>query len=164
MTPAGDGDDHDVPAVIAGERATLVAFLGYLRAAVDRKLDGLTEEETRRRLLPSGTTLLGLVKHLTVVEVYWGERRLAGADVRGDGDGFDLVEGDTLSSVRAAYAAACRRTDELVAACEDLDQPLARGRRGLTVRWMLMHLVEETARHAGHADVLRELLDGRVGR
>ena len=164
MTPGADVDDHDVPAVVAGERDSLLAFLGYLRAAVDRKLDGLSEEDARRRLLPSGTTLLGLVKHLTVVEVYWSERRLAGSDVRADGDGFDLADGDTLSSVRAAYAAACRRTDELVAACDDLDQPLARGRHGLTARWMLTHLVEETARHAGHADVLRELLDGRVGR
>jgi Protein of unknown function (DUF664) len=164
VTPTGHVDDHDVPAVIADERATLVAFLGYLRAAVDRKLEGLSEQDARRRVLPSETTLLGLVKHLTVVEVYWSERRLAGTDVRADSDGFDLAEGDTVSSVRAAYAAACRRTDELVVACADLDRPLARGRRGLTARWMLMHLVEETARHAGHADILRELLDGRVGR
>ena len=84
---------------------------------------------------------------------------MGGAD-----DGFALDDTDTVASVRAAYAAAGRRTDELVARCADLDRPLARGRGGLTVRWMLTHLVEETARHAGHADILRELIDSRAGR
>ena len=69
-----------------------------------------------------------------------------------------------MSSVRRHYLEAGRRTDEIVTACADLEQPLARGRHGLTLRWMLAHLVEETARHAGHADILRELVDGTTGR
>jgi len=156
--------EPELPIVAADERHTALAFLGYLRAAVDHRLEGLDEADARRRLVPSDTTLLGVVKHLTVVEVYWSERRLAGADVGGDGDGFDLDDADTVASVRHAYDVAGRRTDELVRACPDLDQPLARGRHGLTVRWMLTHLIEETARHAGHVDILRELIDSSGGR
>jgi uncharacterized damage-inducible protein DinB len=163
VTPEESGD-HNIPAIVAAEKDTLVAFLRYLRTAVDRKLDGLSEEEARRRLVLSRTTLLGIVKHLACVEVYWSQRRLANADIDMQGDGFDLDAGDTVESVRQRYAEAAQRTDGLVARCADLDQPLARGRRGLTVRWMLTHLVEETARHAGHADILRELVDGARGR
>ena len=114
--------------------------------------------------MASGTTLLGIVKHLAFVEVYWSQRRFAGSDVVLRGDGFELEPADTVESVRRAYAEAGRKTDEIVAACSDLEQPLARGRHGLTLRWMLTHLVEETARHAGHADILRELVDGTTGR
>jgi uncharacterized damage-inducible protein DinB len=164
MTAAPESEDHSLPAVVAAEKDTLVAFLRYLRAAVDRKLDGLSEEDARRALVPSRTTLLGIAKHLAFVETYWSQRRLANAEIDMQGDGFDLDAADTVESVRRRYAEAARRTDELVACCAELEQPLARGRRGLTVRWMLTHLVEETARHAGHADILRELVDGARGR
>ncbi len=156
--------DRNVPAIVSGEKDTLVAFLGYLRSSVDAKLVHLSEDDARRRLVASGTTLLGLVKHLAFVEVYWGQRRFAGSDVALSGDGFELDPTDTVESVRRDYREAGRRTDEIVAACDDLDQPLARGRHSLTLRWMLAHLVEETARHAGHADILRELVDGATGR
>jgi hypothetical protein len=159
MTPSG-GDGHDVPAVVAGETETLLAFLGYLRGGALRKLDGVTEEDARRRLVPSRTTLLGIVKHLTFVEAYWGTRRLTGADITEVYDGFDLEDADDVASICARYAAAAARTDENVMACTGPDHVLARGRRGLTVRWMLVHMIEETARHAGHADILRELIDG----
>ena len=163
MTPE-DGADHNAPAIVSGEKDTLLAFLGYLRASVDRKVEGLSEDDARRPLVASGTTLLGLVKHLAFVEVYWAQRRFAGIDVVRRSDGFELDPTDTVDSVRSEYAQAGRRTDEIVAACPDLEQPLALGRHGLTLRWMLAHLVEETARHAGHADILRELVDGRTGR
>jgi uncharacterized damage-inducible protein DinB len=163
MTPQ-DSADHNVPAIVSGERDTLLAFLGYLRASVDRKLETLSDDDARRRFVTSGTTLLGLVKHLALVEVYWTQRRFAGSDVALGGDGFELEPTDTVESVRRTYAEAGRRTDEIVGACPDLDRPLALGRHGLTLRWMLAHLVEETARHAGHADILRELLDGETGR
>lgn len=163
MSPQQSADEN-VPAIIAGERDTLLAFLGYLRRSVDRKLDQLSDDDARRPLVASGTSLLGLVKHLASVEVYWAQRRLAGSEVVLEGDGFGLDPTDTVASVRRSYAQAGRRTDEIVTACPDLDQPLARGRRGLTLRWMLAHLVEETARHAGHVDILRELVDGRTGR
>jgi uncharacterized damage-inducible protein DinB len=161
---AAQAPDHDLPTLIAGEKETLLAFLDYLRVSVDRKLEGLSEDDARRRLVPSGTTLLGLVKHLTLVEAYWAQRRFAGSDVVLRGDGFELDPIDTVTSARHAYAEARQRTDAIVAACTDLDRPLARGRHGLTLRWMLAHLVEETGRHAGHADILRELVDGQTGR
>ncbi len=168
MTPRaaspGPTDDHNVPVVVSGEKDTFLAFLGYLRAAVDRKVALLSEEDARRPLVASGTTVLGIVKHLAVVEVYWAQRRFAGLDVGSGRDGFELDAGDTVASVRRAYAEAGRRTDEIVAGCPDLSTPLARGRQGLTLRWTLAHLVEETARHAGHLDILRELIDGRTGR
>jgi hypothetical protein len=163
MTPP-ETADHNVPAVISGERDTLLAFLGYLRSSVDRKLVDVSEDDARRPLVASATTLLGIVKHLTLVEVYWGQRRLAGSDVVLHGDGFELDPDDTVASVRSAYMRAGRQTDDIVADCSDVDQSLARGRHGLTVRWMLAHLVEETARHAGHLDILRELVDGQTGR
>ncbi len=158
------GADHDVPGVVSGEKETLLAFLGYLRTSVDGKLEGVSDADARRPLVASGTTLLGIVKHLAFVEVYWSQRRFAGSDVVLRGDGFDLEPGDTVPSVRRHYVDAGGQTDEIVAACADLEQPLARGRHGLTLRWMLAHLVEETARHAGHADILRELIDGSSGR
>jgi Protein of unknown function (DUF664) len=156
--------DHDSPAVISGEKDTLLAFLGYLRASVDRKVEGLSEGDARRPLVASGTTLLGIVKHLAFVEVYWAQRRFAGSDVVLRGDGFELEPTDTVESVRLEYARAGTRTNEIVDGCPDMERPLARGRHGLTLRWMLAHLVEETARHAGHADILRELVDGQTGR
>jgi len=153
-----------VPALVSGEKETLLAFLGYLRASIDAKLDGVSEDDARRRLVSSDTTLLGLVKHLAFVEVYWAQRRFAGSDVVLRGDGFELEPDDTVKSVRHEYAVAGRQTDEIVTACPDLERTLALGRHGLTLRWMLVHLVEETARHAGHVDILRELVDGRAGR
>lgn len=163
MTPAQTAD-HNVPALVSGEKETLLAFLGYLRTSVDRKLTGVSDDDARRSLVTSGTTLLGIVKHLALVEVYWSQRRFAGSDVVLRGDGFELGPSDTVASVRAEYAEAGRQTDKVVSSCHDLEQPLARGRHGLTLRWMLAHLVEETARHAGHADILRELVDGATGR
>ena len=157
-------DDHNVPAVVAGELETLLAFADYLRASVDRKLHGVSEDDARRSPVQSGTCLLGIVKHLANVEVYWSQRRLAGLEVALEGDGFDLTDGDTITSVRRTYAAAAQRTNEIVVARGDLDTPLVRSRQGLTLRWMLAHLVEETARHAGHADIVREWIDGRIGR
>jgi hypothetical protein len=161
------GTDHETPALAAGPGETLLAFLDYLREAVARKLDGLQEEEARRPLVPSGTSLLGLVKHLTVVESYWVERRFAGLETtpvtQAPDAGFALAPDDTVAGVLAAYRATVGRANALVAG-RSLDTPLARGRRGQTLTWVLVHLVEETARHAGHADILRELVDGAAGR
>lgn len=160
----GAGVDHQIPGIAAGPRETLLAFLDYLRAAVARKLDGCTEDEARRSPVASGTSLLGLVKHLTLVESYWFERRLAGIEVAPPtGDDFDAGPGDTVAGVLDAYREAVRRSNELVGEAA-LETPLARGTHGLTLTWVLVHLVEETARHAGHADILRELVDGAAGR
>lgn len=168
MTTGGGaaGVDHDLPDFPAGAGETLLAFLDYLRQAVARKLEGCTEEQARRAPVPSGTSLLGLVKHLTVVESYWVERRFAGleiAEAPAADAGFGLGPDDTVESVLAGYRAATERADALLAGAA-IDTPLARGRHGLTLTWVLVHLVEETGRHAGHADILRELVDGATGR
>jgi hypothetical protein len=159
-------DAHNAPVVVAGELETALAFLDYLRQGVGRKLEGLTEDQVRTVLVPSGTTLLGLVKHLTTVEAYWIQRRFAGLEIPRvlDGDGFSLTGDDTVASVRRDYGRAADRTDEIVRAAGDPERPLALTTHGLTLRWALAHVLEETARHAGHADILRELLDGATGR
>ena len=157
-------DDRTAPVIAAGEIETSIAFLRYLRAGVVRKLDDLTEDQARRALVPSGTSLLGLVKHLTQVEAYWIERRFAGLDVSLDEDSFSLDPGDTIASMRLAYREAASRTDDIAITAADPERPLALGTHGLTLRWALAHVTEETARHAGHADILRELLDGATGR
>ena len=163
MSPDG-GDGANAPVVVAGEITTQLAFLAYLRACVARKLDGVSDEDARRPVVPSGTSLLGLVKHLTVVERYWVRVRFAGLGAGSDGDGFTVEDTDTVATALAAYAREAAHTDEVVTTSGDPDQPLARGRHGLTLRWILAHVLEETARHAGHADILRELLDGTTGR
>jgi len=159
-------DNRNAPVIVDGEIETSLAFLGYLRDGVARKLDGLTEDQARRALVPSGTSLLGLVRHLTTVEVYWIQRRFAGLPITrsGDGDGFSLAPEDTIASIRLGYSEAARRSDDIVTAAGDPEQPLALGTHGLTLRWVLAHVTGETARHAGHADILRELLDGSTGR
>jgi len=157
-------DDRNAPVVVDGELETALAFLHYLRDGVSLKLDGLGEDQVRRALVPSGTSLLGLVKHLTDVEVYWMQRRFAGLDVTRRRDGFVVVSDDTIKGVRQGYDQAAIRTDDIVRAAGDPERPLALGTHGLTLRWALAHVIEETARHAGHADILRELLDGATGR
>jgi uncharacterized damage-inducible protein DinB len=157
-------DDRNAPVVVDGELETALAFLRYLRDGVSLKLDGLDEDQVRRALVPSGTSLLGLVKHLTDVEVYWMQRRFAGLDITRRRDGFVVTADDTIDAVRQGYEEAAIRTDDIVRAVGDPERPLALGTHGLTLRWALAHVIEETARHAGHADILRELLDGATGR
>ncbi len=145
--------DTDSPHVVASERDTALAFLGYLRAGLTGKLRGLDEVQARLVLVPSGTTILGLVKHAAAAEQYWVHRRFAGDETVEalSGAGFTLGSEDTVASVLSGYEAVARRTDEIVTACTDIETPMARGRSGLTLRWVLAHLCEETGRHAGHA-------------
>ena len=153
-----------------GERAILDAFLDFHRSTVLRKVRGLTDADASRRLVPSLTTLAGLLKHLTVVEGNWFRRLFAPepGDVyltsQADADAsFALRPGDTVETLAAAYEAACDESRR-VAARFDLDHVVPHPQLGeVSLRWVLVHLVEETARHAGHADILRELTDGETG-
>jgi uncharacterized damage-inducible protein DinB len=148
-----------------GEADTLVVFLDYLRECIVAKGDGLDDEALRRSTVPSGTSLLGLVKHLTMAETFWFQHVFAGTDVVVPES--DLEPGDTTESVLAGYAAACAAGNEVVAACDDLERLAVRkGTRSvqLSLRWILVHMIEETARHAGHCDIIREQIDGQVGR
>ncbi|MGS2615984.1 DinB family protein [Micromonospora sp. LZ34] len=152
------------------ERAVLESFLDFHRAVVLRKLRGLTDAEATRRLVPSATTLAGLVKHLTLVERNWFPCLLA----PGPGDvyltteeealaSFALTGEDSVERLAAGYERACARSRE-IAARFALDHVVPHPQLGeVSLRWILVHMIEETARHAGHADILRELTDGATG-
>jgi GNAT superfamily N-acetyltransferase len=158
--------DRTPPEVAGGERETLLAFIGYLRECLVGKLDGVGEDDARRPMVASGTSLLGLVKHVAWVETFWLHRAFAGNAGDPVPDGA-LTDRDTVASVTAAYRDTARASDAIARGCPDLDTPA--GNAGFsatptTLRWILVHLVEEIGRHAGHADILREQLDGTVGR
>ena len=146
------------------EREQVDAFLADNRTEILGLLAGLTEEQARRRLVPSKTCLLALVKHAVFVEQVWfpvaiegRERSDIGCPVDAD-ESFDLDGDDTIPSVTAAYRAAVAESRR-IAGTLDLDDLAQHNRRGpLTLRWILVHMVEELARHAGHGDILRELI------
>ncbi|MFY1703527.1 MULTISPECIES: DinB family protein [Micromonospora] len=152
------------------ERAVLEAFLDLHRGVLLRKLEGLTDAEATRRLVPSDTTVAGLVKHLTMVERNWLPRLFEPApdDPRGDSaeagrESFTVREGETVDRLAEAYRQACARSRE-VSAAYDLDHVVTHPLIGeISLRWVLVHLIEETARHVGHADILREQTDGATG-
>jgi hypothetical protein len=156
-----------VPLNDGGELDTAVAFLSFARSCVLKKVEGLTEEQLLRRLVVSDTTLLGLVQHLTDGERYWFGHTLAG-DPRHAGVDFDMViePGRSADQVIAEYRAAIVESDAHIRAAGDPDVRTAQpvGDEPLTLRWLLAHMTSETVRHAGHADILRELIDGTTGR
>ncbi|WP_409493053.1 DinB family protein [Amycolatopsis sp. cmx-11-12] len=149
--------DAGPPSTGAGEKDVLAGFLDYLRAAVAAKAEGVPEDRARVPGVPSGTNLLGLVKHLTHVERHW----LLGHDVADWKATFHPAPDDTTASLLAAYRETIAEANDEIASWDDLAE--AGPRRG-SRRWTLTHLIEETARHAGHADILRELIDGATGR
>src|SRR6476620_3936415 len=131
--------DRRTPFLVAGERETLLAFLDYLREAVLIKASGLDDEALRRALVPSGTSLLGLVKHLTMVEVAWFQWSFAGFDVPVPDQ--RLEPDDTTESVFAAYRAAIEQNNALVADRHDLDEMCARkgtAPEPMSLRWVLV--------------------------
>ncbi len=148
--------DAGPPRTGAGEKDVLVGFLDYLRAAVVAKAEGVPEPEVRTPGVPSGTNLLGLVKHLTHVERHW----LLGEEVADWQATFHPRPDESAEEIVGAYRETTALANEAIAACPDLAAPGPRG----SLRWALAHLIEETARHAGHADILRELVDGATGR
>ncbi|MBB5955723.1 hypothetical protein FHS29_002304 [Saccharothrix tamanrassetensis] len=162
-------DRADVP-YTGDERTLLGGFLDYLRGTVELKVAGLSEQDARRAVLPSPlTTAAGVVKHLRWVENYWFRVALGGHPdeapySRRDPDGDWRIEpGETISRLVADYAEQCAASREVVAGL-DLDHEVVfRGDKKLSVRWVLIHMIEETGRHAGHLDAVRELLDGVTG-
>ena len=153
---------------LADERTMLNAYLDVARDTIVRKVSGVTDEQARWSPVPTGTSLLGLVCHLTEVERWWFAYHVGDMDVTfawsdedPDAD-FRGPEGATLAGMVAAYEQECERSRAVVAAAS-LDQIIGGERPGRSVRWVLLHMIEETARHAGHADIVRELVDGAVG-
>jgi len=152
------------------EKDTLLAMLDNNRAILAWKLEGLSFEDARRPVVESGTSLLGLVKHMAWVELWWFDDFFAGSGVdypwsEDDPDAdFRIEDDETIESVVALYTAAVERSQRVVAdaAMDDLS---VRDRKGekFALRWVVAHMIEETARHAGHADIARELIDGTTG-
>jgi uncharacterized damage-inducible protein DinB len=160
-------------AAVADERTTLEVFLDYYREAVKAKLRGVSEEEARRRLVPSATTLAGLIKHLCRVEASWFQHRLAQVsseelpplrwiDDEPDGD-FQVAPDETVEALVALYDEQCALSRQTAARFK-LEEVVPHPRLGeVSLRWIYVHMIEETARHAGHADILREQIDGTTG-
>jgi uncharacterized protein YndB with AHSA1/START domain len=149
------------------ESKVLSSFLAFQRAVVVGKLRGLSEEDARRRIVPSDTTPIGLVRHLTFVEREWfggylGERAPHGTPAE-HGDGWNVPPEATVASVIADYQAACAESDA-IASGVPLAHHVAHPRLGrVSLRWIYVHMIDESARHAGHLDILRELIDGTTG-
>jgi uncharacterized damage-inducible protein DinB len=161
------------PDLESDELTALRQFLDYHRATLRLKCAGLSDEQLARRAIsPSGMSLLGLVRHLTDVERSWFARTLDGQsseplyydnDTNPDGD-FDDLDSTPVREVWAAYDAAVSESGRVLATFER-GSDLARGtaKRPRNVRWVLVHMIEEYARHNGHADLLRERIDGVTG-
>jgi len=147
-------------------RAQFEVFLDEHRRDLTACLDGLTEEQARRSLVPSKTTLLGLVKHATFVEKVWFDEGITcrtraeiGIPATPD-ESFVLDDGDTIESVQRAHREACEASRRATASL-GLDDLVLGNRRGpLPLRWVYLHVLRELAQHCGHADILREQLDG----
>lgn len=157
------------------ERTVLASMLDYVRDTVHVKCAGLTDEQARRAPLPGSplTTISGLVSHLRWVEYYWIRVVLLGeldqAPITDDDPDAEmrLALSIPLARLLAEYRASCEQLRQLVAAL-DLDTSsrgtLSWRTEPVTLRWVLLHLIEETARHNGHIDILREMADGVTGR
>ena len=160
----------------ADERTTLVAFLNRHRDTLRMKTAGLDAEQLDRALPPSTMTLGGMLKHLAYVEDWWFVQGFAGQpaaapfdDVDWDADNdwdWHSASGATPEELRALFDRFVEASDQVISAAASLDDLAARpGRRGepISLRWILVHMIEEYARHNGHADLIRESIDGSTG-
>jgi hypothetical protein len=147
----------------------LAAFLDLYRTVLVRKVEGLDGGQLRFSPVGSGTSLGGLIKHCRYVEQWWfatvydHQELVSPFPAETDGD-FRVESDETSASLIAQYQAECERSRAVVDKYSDLDQtvPASRGRT-ISRRWILMHMLEEVSRHAGHADIIREMIDGAVG-
>jgi uncharacterized damage-inducible protein DinB len=152
----------------SGEHQVLEAFLDLYRDILKRKLTGLSGQQIRQRHVPSQTTLGGLVKHLAAVEREWFQVVLAGRpedelEAPPQDDSWTLSSDDTAESLLAGYERACSASRQ-AASGFSLDDCVPHSRMGqVSLRWIYVHMIEESARHVGHADILREQTDGATG-
>ena len=157
--------DERPPPGTSDERETLRSLLQFQRDSVVRKVDGIDDEQARWSPVASGTSLLWLVRHLTFAEHIWFVHRFADLE---EAMPDAVAPAETIADAVAGYRAMWAQVDEILAGAADLDEVTRRppdpGREPVNLRWILGHMLEETARHAGHADLLAELLDGRTGR
>jgi len=161
------------PPFAADERTMLVAFLDYYRETMIAKIEGLDDAQAGWTPAPTANSLLGLINHLTYVEHWWFHECLLGKppelpDVFGEDKDADFrpPADQPIGFTVDRYRQECTRSNEIVVATSSLDEISKNERvkkRGITLRWILVHMIEETARHAGHADITRELIDGATG-
>lgn len=146
----------------SGSDATILpSTLRYLRDSLLRKAEGLDEESARWSPVASGTSILWLIDHMAFVEHIWFVNRFLG-----QGEIGAFAASETLPAAVSNYEAVGRRVDVIIEDTTDLDT-LSRGDVGgepVSMRWILTHLIGELARHAGHADIIREMIDGSTGR
>lgn len=159
--------------VQADERDSLNGFLDSYRGVIERKLDGLSLTDASQQLTPSGLSVLGVVRHLGWVEHYWFRHCFAGESVapppREGNDNaiqFRIEPGETVVSILDFYKSEIIHSREVTVAADLLEALSVRenprfGR--VSLRWILIHMIEETARHAGHLDIMREMIDGETG-
>jgi hypothetical protein len=152
-----------------GEKESLKVALDRHRDAILWKLEGVAEDDLRRPLVPSGTSLLGLVKHLAAVEYGWfcdtfgrPTEPLPFDDDDPDAD-LRIEPDETTADILAFYDRARTTADRIIEEIGVEETGMAWFGEPVTMRWVLIHMVEETARHAGHVDILRELIDGMTG-
>ena len=151
------------------EKSSLHVSLERHRDVVLWKLEGLDDEQLRRPMTPSGTTLLGLVKHLGAVEYEWFCRTFGREteplpfDEDDENADLRIDPGEATADILAFYSRACAAADRVISEVKIFDTGTAWFGEPVSLRWVLIHMVEETARHAGHMDILRELLDGATG-
>jgi uncharacterized damage-inducible protein DinB len=170
MTTPASPPAADQPVSTGSERPVLEAFLDFHRQVLVSKVDGISENAARRRRVPSKTTLAGLIKHMIGVERGWFQEVLGGRNpedigpnVGGGDESWDLAENETVSSLIKEYEQTCEQS-RLTAARFALDDAVPEPDLGrVSLRWIYVHMIEETARHVGHADILREQTDGASG-
>lgn len=164
-------DDRTGPPFMAGDRESLESWLELYRETLPIKLSGLTPEQLCERAVPPSTlSLLGIARHLTKVERYWFQNVVAGQDLPRlycevpDGD-YDHTEPASALADVERFGTELAASRDAAAAVDDLDAALPGKRDGedLNLRWVYVHMIEEYARHLGHADLLRECVDGATG-
>ena len=162
-----------IPPLNADERTTLESWLEFHRTTLAMKCEGLDDEQAAVAAVePSGLTLTGLVQHMAEVERNWFRRVLAGqqappiydpqADPRGPDGGFDLTDDSTLDGALSTWRTEVAQSREQCAGRALTDTGIFMG-QDVSLRWIYVHLIEEYARHNGHADLLRERIDGITG-
>jgi uncharacterized damage-inducible protein DinB len=157
--------DQKPPRLVSDEITTVRRLLQFQRESLVRKVAGVSEEDARRSPVPSGTSLLWLMKHMSRAERIWVMGRFSAMEESVPDDA--IRPGDSLAAAVDDYRQTWREVDEIVLRASGLDEQARLTESdspGVNLRWILMHMLEETARHAGHADILRELLDGSTGR
>ncbi|MDK1475441.1 DinB family protein [Streptomyces sp. 549] len=163
-------DQRKHPSKVATDRASLTAFLDYQRATLALKCERLTGDQLKQRAVPSSKlTLLGLVRHMAEVERTWFRQVLKGETVNGlwpdfGGDHGEFhVEDADREEAFSAWRTACEEARDVVSTFPSLDATVDFRGEAISVRYVLTHMIEEYARHNGHADLLREAIDGEVG-